>query len=88
VESVDPYCKADLLAVLPLTLGVLMEPFGIVTRRGQPMSPGTEALLASLREAAVQMYGNNGTAAAGNLQTTAARPRGQTLAKALRPHEG
>jgi len=82
VESVDPYCKADLLAVLPLTLGVLMEPFGIVTRRGQPMSPGAEALLASLREAAAQMYGTTGTAAPGDVQTAANRPRRRTLAKA------
>ena len=75
VGTVDPYCKANLLAVLPLTLGVLMEPFGIVTRRGHPMSPGTEALLASLREAAAQMYADTVAAAPVGVRLRATKAR-------------
>jgi DNA-binding transcriptional LysR family regulator len=54
--NVEPYCKAGLLAVLPLKLGIQMEPFGIITRRNHQMSPSAEAMLKSLHEAADGMY--------------------------------
>ena len=54
--TVEPYLKAGLLAALPLTLGMLMEPFGIITRRNHQMSPSAEAMLKSLHEAADAMY--------------------------------
>lgn len=54
--NVQPYCKAGLLAVLPLNLGVQMEPFGIITRRNHQLSPSAQAMLKSLHEAADTMY--------------------------------
>ncbi len=51
-ETVYAHCKAGLLTVLPLPLALEMEPFGIVTRRGHPISPSAEVMLASLHEAA------------------------------------
>jgi DNA-binding transcriptional LysR family regulator len=78
VEAVDPYCKVGLLRVLPLTLGVLMEPFGIVTRRGHPMSPGTEAMLASLREAAAHVYAGTRIVTPVGARAPAAKPQGHT----------
>jgi DNA-binding transcriptional LysR family regulator len=61
--AVEPYCKAGLLTVLPLTLGIELEAFGIVTRRAHPMSPSAESMLACLREVAARMYGSTGIAA-------------------------
>ncbi len=54
--NVEPYRKAGLLALLPLTLDAQMEPFGIVTRRNHQMSPSAEAMLKCLHEAADRMY--------------------------------
>jgi DNA-binding transcriptional LysR family regulator len=61
-EAVLPYCKARLLKVLPVALGVQMEPFGIVTRRDRQLSPSGEAMLKALREAATKMYPQTATA--------------------------
>ncbi len=55
-ESVRPYCAAGVLTVLPITLKVRMESFGIVTRRGRRLSPGAETLLAVLRATAARLY--------------------------------
>ena len=55
-ESVRPYCAAGVLTVLPITLKVRMESFGIVTRRGRRLSPGAETLLAELRATAARLY--------------------------------
>jgi len=55
-ETVDPYCRAGLLTVLPIALGLEMEPFGIVTRRNHRISPSAEAMLAALRDAAALSY--------------------------------
>jgi DNA-binding transcriptional LysR family regulator len=55
-ETVDPYFKAGLLTVLPIALGLEMEPFGIVTRRNHRISPSAEAMLAALRAAAASRY--------------------------------
>ena len=52
VEAVAPYCKIGLLKVLGVDLGVTLEPFGIVIRRGHEMSPATQAMLAALQAAA------------------------------------
>ena len=60
--TVEPYLKAALLAALPLTLGTLMEPFGIITRRDHQMSPSAEAMLKSLHEAAEAIYPKSGSA--------------------------
>jgi len=48
--AVRPFCKAGLLTVLPVKLGVRMESFGIITRRGRALSPGAQALLAVLQQ--------------------------------------
>ena len=55
-EAVRPYCEAGVLTVLPVTLDVRMESFGIITRRGRGLSPGAAALLAVLRETAIRLY--------------------------------
>ena len=69
-ETVAPYCRAGILKVLPVDLGVRMEPFGVVTRRDHRMSPSAEAMLATLQEVAARMYPNTKVAAPGG-----ARPR-------------
>jgi DNA-binding transcriptional LysR family regulator len=55
-DTAAPYCKAGLFAVLPLSLGPHMEPFGIITRRDGALSPSAGVLLSSLRSAAARMY--------------------------------
>lgn len=55
-ELVQPYLEIGLLAVLPFELGLRMDAYGIVTRRRHQLSPGAEALLRLLREAAQQRY--------------------------------
>jgi DNA-binding transcriptional LysR family regulator len=73
--NVQPYCKAGLLAVLPLNLGVQMEPFGIITRRNHQMSPSSEAMLESLREAADKMYPKSSAAVTEGKRRPKANPR-------------
>jgi len=51
-ELVKPYLDAGLLTVLPLALGLRMDAYGIVTRRGHQLPPGAELMLACLREEA------------------------------------
>ena len=63
-EVVQHYCDAGLLKVLPIDLGVRMDSFGIITRRGHGLSRGAEAALQALREAADGVYGTRGIAAA------------------------
>ena len=53
-ELVKPYLAAGLLEVLPFDLGLRMDVYGIVTRRGHQLSPGAELMLACLREQAAQ----------------------------------
>ncbi|MFC3550526.1 LysR substrate-binding domain-containing protein [Lysobacter cavernae] len=55
-DAVAPYCRAGLLAVLPVELGVGMEYFGIIRRRDHPLSPGAERVLEALRETARELY--------------------------------
>ena len=51
-ELVRHYLDAGLLAVLDFDLGLRMDAYGIVTRRGHQLSPGAELMLQCLREAA------------------------------------
>lgn len=55
-QAVLPYCAAGLLRILPIELGVKMDAFGIITRRGHPLSPGAEIVLRLLRETASRLY--------------------------------
>lgn len=56
IDLVDPYLKAGLLAVLPYELGIRMDMYGIITRRLHQLSPGAEAMLATMREIAALRY--------------------------------
>lgn len=58
VEAVAPYLAARQLAVLPLDLGVGMESFGIIRRRGHLLSPAAQRVLEALRAAARETYGH------------------------------
>jgi len=55
-EAVAPYIQARQLAVLPLDLGVGMESFGIILRRGHLLSPAAQTMLDALRATARQLY--------------------------------
>jgi DNA-binding transcriptional LysR family regulator len=55
-QAVLPYCAAGLVGIMPVSLGVKMDAFGIITRRDHPLSPGAEVVLKSLRETAAQLY--------------------------------
>lgn len=51
-ELVRPQVDAGQLVVLDIELGLRMDAYGIVTRRGHQLSPGAALMLACLREAA------------------------------------
>lgn len=55
-EAVQPYLDAGLLKTLPFDLGVSMDSFGIVTRKRHQLSPGADAMLTALRDAAASIY--------------------------------
>ncbi|GGY26246.1 LysR family transcriptional regulator [Pseudoduganella sp. SL102] len=55
-ELVRPYLDMGLITVLPYDLGLTMDLYGIVTRKQHRLSPGAEAMLATLREVAAQRY--------------------------------
>lgn len=55
-ELVGPYLDTGLLAVLPFELGLRMDLYGIITRKHHQLSPGAEAMLATLRETAALRY--------------------------------
>lgn len=57
-ELVRPYLDAGLLVVLPFAPGLRMDMYGIVTRRRHRLSPGAQAMLDALREAAARRYGD------------------------------
>lgn len=48
---VRTYLENRLLAALPIELELRLDPYGIVTRRHHPLSPGGQAMLQALREA-------------------------------------
>jgi DNA-binding transcriptional LysR family regulator len=56
VDAVRPYLEAGLLSILPFDLGVSMDSFGIVTRKRHQLSPGADAMLLALRDAAASIY--------------------------------
>ncbi|MDX5515522.1 LysR substrate-binding domain-containing protein [Stenotrophomonas sp. RG-453] len=56
VESVAPYIQAKLLTVLPIDVGVRMESFGIIYRRGHVLPPAAERMLLALRTTARWLY--------------------------------
>jgi DNA-binding transcriptional LysR family regulator len=49
-ELVQAYLDSDQLALLPFDLGLRMDAYGIITRRGHVLSPGAEGMLRALRE--------------------------------------
>ena len=49
-ELVAPYLQTGLLVILPIELGLRMDMYGIITRRQHQLSPGADAMLATLRE--------------------------------------
>lgn len=53
-ELVRPYMAAGLLDVLDFDLGLRMDAYGIVTRRGHQLSPGADLMLTCLREEAAR----------------------------------
>lgn len=55
-DAVQPYLAAGLMTALPFDLGVSMDSFGIVTRKRHQLSPGADAMLQALRDAAASMY--------------------------------
>lgn len=55
-ELVQPYLQSGLLAVLPFELGLRMDLYGIITRRGHQLSPGAAAMLETLREVCSRRY--------------------------------
>jgi DNA-binding transcriptional LysR family regulator len=56
---VRPFCDAGLLCILPIDLGVQMDSFGIITRRGHRLARGAAETLLALREAAATLYGKS-----------------------------
>jgi DNA-binding transcriptional LysR family regulator len=55
-ETVLPLCDSGFLSVLIDDIGVNMSPFGIVTRRKHPLSPGAQALHDAIRATARRLY--------------------------------
>ena len=55
-EVVRPYCQSGVLKQLPINLDLRLGEAGIITRRGQELSPGARELLAALRRVAAQLY--------------------------------
>ncbi len=51
-EVVRTHLELRLLASLPIELELRLDPYGIVTRRHHPLSPGGQAMLQALRDAA------------------------------------
>ena len=56
LELVQPYLLTKLLAVLPFELGLRMDLYGLITRRGNQLSPGAAAMLETLREVCALRY--------------------------------
>lgn len=55
-DAAAPYCRAGLLTVLPIELGVRMEHFGVIRHRHHALSPGAERVLEALRTTARRLY--------------------------------
>ena len=57
-EAVRPLCDSGFLSLLIEDLGLEIGCYGIITRKGHRLSPGSRALLECLRETAVTLYGS------------------------------
>jgi DNA-binding transcriptional LysR family regulator len=55
-DVVRPYCKAGVLAMLPLSLDLRLGAAGIITRREHRFSPAAKVTLTALRKAASAQY--------------------------------
>ena len=55
-DTVQPLCDSGFLSVLIDDLGLVMSPFGIITRRKHKLSPGAQALLDAIRTTARTIY--------------------------------
>lgn len=55
-ELVAPYLQTGILVLLPIELGLRMDMYGIITRRQHQLSPGADAMLATLREVTESRY--------------------------------
>lgn len=53
---IQTYLDTGLLVVAPFDLGLRMDVYGIITRKGQQLSPVALAMLTALRETAVEYY--------------------------------
>ena len=51
---VRTHLEHNLLAALPIELELRLDPYGIVTRRHHPLSPGGQAMLSALRSASAE----------------------------------
>jgi DNA-binding transcriptional LysR family regulator len=63
--SVANYCaRFDMLGIVPIDLPVMMDPYGIVTKSGQLLSPGAKILIEAIRRAASEASGGQNPALA------------------------
>ncbi|HEX7647911.1 MAG TPA: LysR family transcriptional regulator [Noviherbaspirillum sp.] len=63
--AVANYCaRFDMLGIVPIDLPVMMDPFGIVTKSGQLLSPGAKILIEAIRRAASEASGGQNPALA------------------------
>jgi DNA-binding transcriptional LysR family regulator len=63
--SVANYCaRFDMLGIVPIDLPVMMDPYGIVTKSGQLLSPGAKILIEAIRRAASEANGGQNPALA------------------------
>lgn len=63
--SVANYCaRFDMVGIVPIDLPVMMDPYGIVTKSGQLLSPGAKILIEAIRRAASEASGGQNPALA------------------------
>jgi DNA-binding transcriptional LysR family regulator len=55
-ELVQPYLDSGQLTVVPFEMGLRMDVYGIITRRGYQLAPGAAVMLEMLRAASRQRY--------------------------------
>jgi DNA-binding transcriptional LysR family regulator len=56
--SVMNYCaRFDMLGIVPIELTCMMDPYGIITKTGQLLSPGAKILIDAIRRASIDMNG-------------------------------
>jgi DNA-binding transcriptional LysR family regulator len=52
----QPYLDTGMIVVLPFELGITMDCYGIITRRGRELQPAAQSLLAMLRQQSAQGF--------------------------------